>query len=71
MPGDVAHLSSEGQASCFNQYRLPQCWRPYVAFGRPVRGSVIGLATDEPVRLAVTVVPVCWISAADLMQEAR
>ena len=67
---DLLYISSEDQASCFNQYRLPACWRPYMALGRPVSGDLVGQPGVKEVWLTVTVVPMGWPSAADLRQEA-
>eukprot|EP00974_Lingulodinium_polyedra_P045296 4343945-Lingulodinium_polyedra.AAC.1 len=33
-PRGVPILCSEDQASCFNQYALPACWRLCMALGR-------------------------------------
>ena len=41
-----------------------------MALGRPVSGDLVGQPGVKEVWLTVTVVPMGWLSAADLMQEA-
>lgn len=67
-PDEELVVDSEDLTSCFNLFSLPRAWAPYIAFGKPVDGSVFGLARGEEVYPAMAVIPMHWLSAVALTQ---
>ena len=67
-PDEELVVDSEDLTSCFNLFSLPRAWAPYMAFGKPVDGSVFGLARGEEVYPAMAVIPMGWLSAVALTQ---
>ena len=67
-PDEELVVDSEDLTSCFNLFSLPRSWAPYMAFGKPVDGSVFGLARGEQVYPAMAVIPMGWLSAVALTQ---
>lgn len=56
-------VDSEDFTSCFNLFRLPRAWRPYMCFEKPVDGSLFGKAPAVATYVAMAVVPMGWINA--------
>ena len=66
--GHVLLWSGDDQKGAYYVFRLPHCWRKYMVFSKPVRGSVFG-SPKEFVWLCVRVIPMGWLSAVSLFQH--
>eukprot|EP00971_Amphidinium_carterae_P180890 3588295-Amphidinium_carterae.1 len=67
-PDQELVLYSEDQASCFNLFRAPPCWRAFFTFA--CSASAVG-SQGPPVYVRLTVIPMGWTLAVDVVQEAH
>ena len=61
-------VDSEDFISCFNLFRLPPCWRKYMAFGKLVDAEVFGGKKGHQVYAAMNALPMGWISSVAVIQ---
>ena len=66
---EVWLIDSEDFTSCFNLFRLPQCWHKYMAFGKAVDASLLGGEAGKIVYPAMAVLPMGWISSVAIIQS--
>ena len=66
---EVWLIDSEDFTSCFNLFRLPQCWHKYMAFGKGVDASLLGGEAGTIVYRAMAVLPMGWISSVAIIQS--
>ena len=62
-------VDSEDFTSCFNLFRLPPCWRKYMAFGKEVDASIFGGPPGKKVFPAMNVLPMGWLSSVAVIQS--
>ena len=62
-------VDSEDFTSCFNLFRLPPCWRRYMAFGKEVDASIFGGPPGKKVFPAMNVLPMGWLSSVAVIQS--
>jgi hypothetical protein len=62
---------SEDQASCFHLYLIPEPWRNYFVIDREASGPCLGLPAGTRARPRIRTVPMGWIQAVDVIQEAH
>ncbi len=60
--------SSEDISCAFYVFGLPNAWLPWFALGKPLPGTMVGHSDDELRYLAVSVVPMGWLSAVGVCQ---
>eukprot|EP00971_Amphidinium_carterae_P280836 5575480-Amphidinium_carterae.1 len=63
-------LYSEDQQGCFHLYRVPPAWRRLFVFSRQCSAESVG-QVGEPKWVRLTVVPMGWSLAVDVVQEAH
>ena len=63
-------LDSEDLQSAFNLFEMPLGWRGLFCYEKKVRGDILGLASPEPVYVALRTVPMGWVSAVGVVQAA-
>jgi len=61
---------SEDQASCFHMYLVPEAWRNFFVIDREVPGPCLGLPEGTRARPRIRTVPMGWVQAVDIIQEA-
>ena len=66
--GEVWLVDSEDFVSCFNLFRLPPCWRKYMAFNKLVDASLMGGPAGKKVYPAMNVLPMGWVSSVAIIQ---
>ena len=66
---EVLLWSSEDIRCMFYIFRLPDVWKPYLAFGEALDGSHFGLAPGELWHLCSLCPPMGWISAVGVCQH--
>ena len=69
-PGEEMVLDSLDLESCFNLFKVEDAWLGYFAYEKKVDGAVFDLTPGVMVRPALAVVPMGWISAVGVIQEA-
>ena len=62
-------VDSEDFSSCFNLFKLPPVWFPYMCFEKTVDGKIFGLTPGEHVYPAMSVVPMGWINSVTVIQS--
>ncbi|CAK0841817.1 unnamed protein product, partial [Prorocentrum cordatum] len=67
--GELLVWSSEDIKGCFHVFKLPACWRPWMALSRPVAPAALGRATGPPIWVSVAAVPMGWLSAVGIVQH--
>ena len=71
VPDDgVIVIDSEDLQSAFNLFSMPLGWRGMFVYRKQVPGTCLGLPTDEPAWVALRTVPMGWISAVGVVQQA-
>ena len=65
---EVWLVDSEDFTSCFNLFRMPACWRKYMAFGKLVDASLMGGEPGTKVYPAMNVLPMGWVSSVAIIQ---
>eukprot|EP00971_Amphidinium_carterae_P027627 544227-Amphidinium_carterae.1 len=66
---ELMTVYGEDQTSSFYLYALPEAWRPYMAFGRRVDGSVFGRPELGMTYVSSTVCPMGWMLVVAGMQH--
>ena len=64
--GETLMWSGDDIKGCFHVFRLPPCWRPWMALSAPVDPAALGLASAPPAWLAVAAVPTGRVSAVGI-----
>ena len=59
---------SEDIECAFYVFALPDDWLPWFALDLPLPGRMVGCDDDEPRYLAISVVPMGWLSAVGICQ---
>ncbi|CAK0897904.1 unnamed protein product, partial [Prorocentrum cordatum] len=67
--GETLLWSSDDIKGCFHVFRLPSCWRPWMALSAPVDPLTLGRAKGPMIWVAVAVVPMGWLSAVGIVQH--
>ena len=62
-------VDSEDFCSCFNLFSLPEAWRKYMCFEKPVDGAIFGITPGPRVFVAMAAVPMGWINAVSVIQS--
>jgi len=65
---ELLYVDSEDMLSCFSLFRMPDSWRGYFAFEKPVSRSAFGGCAHETTLVYMKAVPMGWIGAVDVMQ---
>ena len=68
-PSEVLFTDSEDMMSCFNLFKMPDCWAGYFAFEKPVARSAFGGDPNEVSYVYMRAVPMGWLGAVDVMQS--
>ena len=68
-PNEVLFTDSEDMMSCFNLFKMPDCWAGYFAFEKPVPRSAFGGNPNELGYVYMRAVPMGWLGAVDVMQS--
>ena len=66
--GQVLLWSSDDQRGAFYVFRLPQAWRKYMAFRKPVPGHLFHSSLPW-LYVSAAVIPMGWLSAVSLFQH--
>ena len=66
----VIVIDSEDLQSAFNLFEMPRGWRGMFVYRTPVHGSVLGLDNDDLAWVALRTVPMGWLSAVGVVQQA-
>ena len=61
-------IDSEDFTSCFNLFRLPASWRPFMCFAKPVDAELFGGQKGHLVYPSMGVIPMGWTSAVSVTQ---
>jgi len=69
--GEIILVDEEDEVSCFFIYKLPDAWGSLFTLAKPVPASVLGLDGDHQVFVCLTVIPMGWISAVDVLQNIQ
>lgn len=67
-PDEEWLIDSEDFTSCFNLFKVPPCWRKYMAFGKLVDASIFGGPAGKQVYPAMNVLPMGWVSSVAVIQ---
>ncbi len=57
-------------ASSFNLIKLGKAWQSWFTFRKTVRPERVGLPPGDPVHVSMNVLPMGWLGAVDVMQDA-
>ena len=63
-------IDSEDMASAFNLFEMPLGWRGLFVYEKQVPAHVLGLEGDRPTYVSLRTVPMGWLSAVGVVQEA-
>ena len=63
-------IDSEDMASAFNLFEMPVGWRGLFVYEKKVPAHVLGLQGDKPTFVALRTIPMGWLSAVGIVQEA-
>ena len=63
-------IDSEDMASAFNLFEMPLGWRGLFVYEKQVPAHILGLEGDQPTYVALRTVPMGWLSAVGIVQEA-
>ncbi|CAK8997379.1 Uncharacterized protein SCF082_LOCUS5191 [Durusdinium trenchii] len=63
-------IDSEDLQSAFNLFEMPRGWRGMFVYRKQVRGGVLGLPHDEMTWVSLRTVPMGWLSAVGIVQQA-
>lgn len=63
-------IDSEDMASAFNLFEMPLGWRGLFVYEKQVPAHVLGLEGDKPTYVSLRTVPMGWLSAVGVVQEA-
>ena len=63
-------IDSEDMASAFNLFEMPLGWRGLFVYEKQVPASVLGMSGDQMVYVALRTIPMGWLSAVGIVQEA-
>ena len=63
-------IDSEDMASAFNLFEMPPGWRGLFVYEKKVPAHVLGLPGSEPTWVALRTIPMGWLSAVGIVQEA-
>eukprot|EP00435_Cladocopium_sp_Y103_P055568 s172_g18.t1 len=63
-------VDSEDLESAFNLFEMPLGWRGLFCYEKKVRGSILGLPSEEEVYVSLRTVPMGWVSAVGVVQAA-
>lgn len=63
-------IESEDMASAFNLFEMPPGWRGLFVYEKKVPAHVLGLPGNEPTWVALRTIPMGWLSAVGIVQEA-
>ena len=66
----VIAIDSEDLQSAFNLFEMPLGWRGMFVYRKQVPGHCLGMKTSDPVWVALRTVPMGWISAVGVVQQA-
>ena len=66
---DVFVIDSEDFSSCFNLFRLPSSWYPYMCFGMKVDAKIFGGQPGKQVFPSMAVVPMGWCNSVSVIQS--
>ena len=67
--GMVLLGSSDDMRGAFCLFTLPECWRKFMTFSRPVSFRSLGIERDCMTYLALRVIPMGWASAVALFRH--
>ncbi|CAK0857154.1 unnamed protein product, partial [Prorocentrum cordatum] len=67
---EEAVVDSEDFVSCFNLVRMPRSWTGFLAYEKPVSGSVLGRPDGCDFLIGITTVPMGWSGAVAVIQAA-
>ena len=68
-PNEVLFTDSEDMVSCFDLFKMPDCWSGYFTFEKPVARSAFGGDPNEVSHVYMRAVPTGWLGAVDVMQS--
>ena len=70
MEGDSQlELFQSDMSSAFYLFRIPDCWKPHLAFNIIASGLDLGLDDDRQFALSCAVIPMGWLNSVGVMQE--
>ena len=61
-------LNGEDLMYCFNLFRLPVQWRSFMTYSKKADASAVGGVAGVETHVAITVCPMGWVNAVDLIQ---
>eukprot|EP00438_Fugacium_kawagutii_P028380 Skav207224 [mRNA] locus=scaffold1717:49410:52959:+ [translate_table: standard] len=69
--GKLITLSGDDLCSSFYLFRLPDAWKPFMAFERKVSWRVLGVDRDGDTHVSACVLPMGFASSVGLMQHVH
>eukprot|EP00438_Fugacium_kawagutii_P027760 Skav215993 [mRNA] locus=scaffold4693:119449:124700:+ [translate_table: standard] len=69
--GKMITISGDDLCSSFYLFRLPDVWKPFLSFERPVAWRALGVDRDGDTYMAAVVLPMGFSSSVGLMQHVH